>query len=62
MKRETVRQVKSTPGEDRFFSWCDAPVKQVIADTPIAQALRYGQNQREALRRFLDDGRHPAPS
>lgn len=59
LKREAVRQAKSRPVVDRFFSWCDALVEQVIADTPIAQALRYGRNQREALRRFLDDGRLP---
>jgi transposase len=58
-KREAVRRAKSRPIVDRFFGWCDALVERVIDDTPIAQALRYGRNQREALRRFLDDGRLP---
>jgi hypothetical protein len=31
----------------------------VLDDTPIAKALRYALNQREALSRFLEDGRLP---
>jgi hypothetical protein len=58
-KREVVRLAKSRPIVDRFFSWCDALVDRVIDDTPIAQALRYGRHQRDALCRFLDDGRLP---
>jgi hypothetical protein len=31
-----------------------------ICETPIAQAIRYSRNQRDALSRFLEDGRLPA--
>jgi len=31
----------------------------VLDESPMAQAIRYARNQREALRRFLEDGRLP---
>lgn len=58
-RREAVRRKESRPIVERFFRWCDARVDEVIAETPIAAAIRYGLNQREALHRFLDDGRLP---
>lgn len=58
-KREAARRKKSRPIVDRFFRWCDGLVDEVIPETPIAAAIRYGRNQRDALYRFLDDGRLP---
>ena len=31
----------------------------MLDESPMAQAIRYARNQREALRRFLEDGRLP---
>jgi hypothetical protein len=32
---------------------------RVLDESPLADAIRYAQNQEDALRRFLDDGRLP---
>ena len=32
---------------------------RVLDEKPLAKAIGYTRNQREALRRFLDDGRLP---
>ena len=58
-KRVKVRQDKSKPVVDTFFAWCDEQVDQVLDETPIARAIGYARNQREALQRFLEDGRLP---
>lgn len=58
-KRETVRTQRSGPIVDAFFAWCDAERDLVLDESPIAKAIGYARNQRDALRRFLDDGRLP---
>jgi transposase len=58
-QRHAVRQEKSRPLVDQFFAFCDAQVERVLDATPIARAIGYARNQREALKRFLDDGRLP---
>lgn len=58
-KRYAIRQKESKPLVEGFFDWCDAQVDAVLDDTPIAKAVQYVRNQREALERFLDDGRLP---
>jgi len=58
-KRRLFRQEQSRPIVEQFFGWCDAQVDQVLDDTPIARAVRYARNQRQALGRFLEDGRLP---
>lgn len=58
-KREVVRERESQPVVKRFFDWCDAEAEHVLDDTPIARAIGYARNQREALSRFLEDGRLP---
>jgi transposase len=58
-KKEEVRQQKSRPIVDKFFQWVEDQWPLVLDDTPIYDALRYARNQRDALRRFLDDGRLP---
>lgn len=58
-KRRKQRQERSRPVFDRFFDWCDRRVDAVLDDTPIAKAIGYARNQREALHTFLRDGRIP---
>jgi len=58
-KREAIRQKRSAPIIDSFFSWCDAEASLVLDNTPISDGLRYARNQRGGLTRFLDDGRLP---
>jgi transposase len=58
-KKEAVRLAKSKGIVDEFFAWCEAQAGLVLDESPMATAIRYGLNQRVALRRFLDDGRLP---
>ncbi len=58
-QREAIRQERARPIVDRFFTWCDGLVDYALDDTPLAKAIGYARNQRDALRRFLDDGRLP---
>ena len=58
-KRKKERLRKSRPVVDAFFDWCDARVDTVLDDTPLAKAIGYARNQREALHTFLRDGRIP---
>jgi transposase len=58
-KKEKIRQKRSSPIVDAFFSWCDAEAPKVLDDTPISNGIRYARNQRVGLSRFLEDGRLP---
>jgi len=58
-KRYSVRLRESKPIVERFFAWCEAARPRVLDETPIARAIGYSLNQREALSRFLSDGRLP---
>ena len=58
-KRHSVRARESRPIVERFFAWCDGEVDRVLDGTPLAKAIGYARNQREALMRFLDDARLP---
>lgn len=58
-KKEQIREKRSRPVLDAFFSWCDAEASTVLDDTPIASGIRYARNQRVGLPRFLEDGRLP---
>lgn len=58
-KKEKIRQKRSQPIIERFFSWCDAEASNVLDDTPISDGIRYARNQRVGLSRFLEDGRLP---
>jgi len=59
-KRRVARDRQSRPIVERFFEWCDAEAGLVLDDTPIAKAIGYARNQRDALSRFLEDPRLPA--
>jgi hypothetical protein len=58
-KKEQARKRQSEPIVDRFFAWCDSERDLVLDESPISKAINYARNQRDALRRFLDDGRLP---
>jgi len=58
-KRKSVRKKLSAPLVDAFYMWADEQAEHALDGSPIAAALTYARNQREALRRFLDDGRLP---
>lgn len=58
-KREVHRARRSRPVVNVFFDWCNARQLDVIDDTPISKAVNYAINQRDALQRFLGDGRLP---
>jgi transposase len=58
-ERERTRSAKSRSIVDAFFAWCDSQVDRVLDESPMATALGYARNQRQALLRFLDDGRLP---
>jgi transposase len=53
------RQREAKPIVDAFFAWCDEESLKVLDHTPISKAIGYARNQREALCRFLTDGRLP---
>jgi transposase len=55
-----VRQTKTKPIVDAFFTWCDAEAPILLDETPISKAIGYARNQQIALERFLGDGRLPA--
>ena len=58
-EKSGLRQEKSKPIVEAFFRWCDEESLKVLDETPISKAIGYARNQREALCRFLVDGRLP---
>jgi transposase len=58
-ERLKLRQQFSKPIVEAFFAWCDTESLTVLDETPISKAIGYARNQREALCRFLTDGRLP---
>jgi transposase len=58
-KKEKIREKRSRPIVDAFFSWCEAEAATVLDDTPISVGIRYARNQMVGLSRFLEDGRLP---
>ncbi len=58
-KRKVERNNRSKPVVDAFFAWCEKTKAYALDDSPLAKGLTYALDQREALRRFLADGRLP---
>ncbi len=56
-KRKLRRDQLLRPVVDDFFNWVETESKKLPGRSRLASALGYAHNQREALRRFLDDGR-----
>ncbi len=57
--RAVVRQRESRPVYDSLLRWCEVYRAEERPTSPLGVALRYIINQREALTRFIDDGRIP---
>jgi hypothetical protein len=55
-KKGKIRDKRSRPIVEAFFSWCDAEADKVLDETPIANGVRYARNQRVGLLQFLEDG------
>jgi transposase len=58
-ERAAVRAQRSKPIVERFFTWCDEHRDSALEGSPLADAIRYATNQKEALERFLEDPRLP---
>lgn len=58
-ERLQLRQEQSKPIVDAVFRWCEQHRDQVLDGSPMADAIRYALNQRQALERFLEDARLP---
>ena len=52
-----LREEKARPIVESFFEWLEGLKEAVLPRSPIYAAIRYALNQREALCRFLEDGR-----
>lgn len=57
--KKTIRQEKSKPITEKLYGWCETEWPKTTEHTPIYNALRYANNQRAALCRFLEDGQLP---
>lgn len=56
-QRQTVRQQRAKPLVDELFVWLAVQLRLVPKGAKIADAIRYGFNHQDGLRRFLEDGR-----
>ena len=50
-------RTETAPLLDTFFAWAEATVAKLSAKSALATAFRYAINRREALSRFVTDGR-----
>jgi transposase len=56
-QRQAVPQQRTKPLVDELFAWLEVQLRLVPKGAKIADAIRYGFNHHDGLRRFLDDGR-----
>ena len=56
-ERLALRRERSEPIVTSFYEWLDQLAPTVLPRSPLADALRYAQNHRQAMCRFLEDGR-----
>jgi hypothetical protein len=52
-----AHRMATAPLLDAFFAWAEATVTRLSAKSALAAAFRYALNRREALTRFVTDGR-----
>lgn len=52
-----AHRAETTPLLEAFFTWAEATLPKLSAKSPLAEAFRYTIKRREALSRFLTDGR-----
>ena len=57
--RKVARQERGRPLYDQLLRWADLQRAQEPPSSKLGEALRYLNNHRAALTRFLDDGRLP---
>ena len=57
LQRQAVRQQRTKPLVDELFAWLEAQLRLVSKGSKIADAIGYGFNHQDGLRRFLEDGR-----
>lgn len=55
--RRALREEKSRPIAESFFEWLESLRDTMLPRSPLAKAVGYALNQREALLSFLKDGR-----
>jgi transposase len=55
--RRLLREERSRPILESFYTWLEGLRESLRPSSLLADAVRYALNQREALWRFLDDGR-----
>lgn len=55
--RRALREEKSRPIAESFFEWLESLRDTMLPRSPLAKAVGYALNQREALLRFLKDER-----
>ncbi len=55
--RRQLREARSRPVLESFFAWLEGLRESLRPSSLLADAVRYALNQRDALWRFLDDGR-----
>lgn len=57
--RRLVRQNESRSVYESLLHWCDVYEAEERPTSPLGKAVRYLRNHRQALMRFLEDGRIP---
>lgn len=55
--RQKERVARCGPIVEEFYKWADATALEALPQSPIGKAITYARNQRQALTRFLEDGR-----
>ncbi len=55
--KRTLRQEKSAPILRSFIDWLDAESERALPASPFGTAIGYARNLRDALPRYLEDGR-----
>lgn len=56
-ERKRVRQELSAPILEKLRIWMDDQKGRVLPKSAVGEAIEYAQNQWDALKRYLDDGR-----
>lgn len=56
-RRRAVRQERSRPLVDEFFTWLAAQAKRVSRKSDLGEAMAYMLKRQDGFRLFLDDGR-----
>jgi transposase len=56
-QRHMLRQEKSKPIMEEFYSWLDKMQPTVLPRSELGKAVAYALNHRVEFKRFLDDGR-----